>query len=266
VDNALEERIDAGRKAVLAQADFLHAHLGEVASEWKHDASRVTAVDLAIAEEIFADLGKRFLEDDFFSEEMDPGQGTLIRRSRFSWILDPVDGTNNYAIGLPFCSIALALLHDGRPAYGFVYDAARRRLIEGGAGRGLRDGDRYLPPGSIVTALSEFVGMHSPRRAMEKHYMQALVESFKVRALGSSALHLAYVANGILAGMVDVNVKIWDIAAAYALCEAVNIKVQIVNTTVFPLERFDLHMPPLHVCAGESGLCDRLAAILSKSG
>lgn len=246
----------------MAQVDLLHRHLGDVASEWKHDATRVTAVDLAVAENIFSILQEEFSGDDLFSEEMDPGQGTLVRRGEFSWILDPIDGTNNYAIGLPFCSIALALLRDGHPVYGFIYDAARRLMIEGGPGRGLRDGNRRWDGDSPVQALSEFIGLHTPRVQEERVYLSAVVEHFKVRALGSSALHLAYVANGFLAGMVDVNVRVWDIAAAYALCGAAGVEVRILNASVFPLETFDLRMPPLHVCAGKAGICDRLARLL----
>lgn len=262
VDTGLEERIRAGREAVMGQVEYFHQNLGRVESDWKHDATRVTAVDLVVAEKIFRGLHDRFPSDDLFSEEMDPGQGVLPRSGEFSWILDPVDGTNNYALGVPFCSIALALLRDGQPVYGFIYDGSRRRLIEGGAGYPLRDGDQTRRANSAAPSRKSFVAVHTPHVSGQSALLHPIIEHFKIRALGSSALHLAYVANGLLDGMVDVNVRVWDIAAACALCEAGGAEVRFLNGEVFPLDRFDLHMPPLHVCAGNLAICERLASLL----
>ncbi len=262
MDNAIEKRVRAGRAAVLAQTEFLHRHLGRVESQWKEDATRVTEVDLEVAKRIFADLGEAFAGDDFFSEEMDPGQGVLAAEAEFSWVLDPVDGTNNYALGIPFCSIALALLRDGRPVYGFVYDASRRKMMEGGKGFPLLDGEREIEPGE--KAGTDFVAIHSARNWEERDLLQPVVSNFKVRAMGSSALHLAYVANGLFAGMVDVNVKVWDIAAAFALCEAAGVEVRFLRGAAFPMREFDVAMRPLHVCAGRPEICGRLAELLAE--
>jgi myo-inositol-1(or 4)-monophosphatase len=262
VDTGFEERIRAGREAVLSQVEFFHEHLGRVRSEWKNDSTRVTAADLSVAKEIFRALADRFPEDDLFSEEMDPGQGLLVRQGEFSWVLDPIDGTNNYALGVPQCSISLALLRDGWPVYGIIYDGGRRRLMEGGPGHGLRDGDERQTGERPAAARSDFVGIHSPRKVEERPLLHPILDHFKVRAMGSSTLHLAYVANGLLAGMVDFNVRVWDIAAAVALCHAVGMEVRFLRGNPFPLNDFDLGRPPMHMCAGSSQICDRIEGLL----
>lgn len=263
MDVSIEKRVLAGRAAIWGQVGFLHRNLGKVESLWKEDATRVTEVDLEVAKQIFQLLESIFPEDDYFSEEMDPGQGVLARKGEFSWILDPIDGTNNYALGIPFCSISLALLRDGKPVYGLIYDAGRRKMMEGGKGYPLLDGDETISANQPTT--TKFVAVHSVRSLEERDHLSSIVANYKVRAMGSSALHLAYVANNLFAGMVDINIKIWDIAAAVALCEAVGKEVRFLNKPAFPLDEFDIGMSPLHVCAGNPEMCGHLTELLSQS-
>jgi myo-inositol-1(or 4)-monophosphatase len=89
------------------------------------DETRVTFADFAISENILTELRRSFPDDDFLSEEGNPADEVLPLRARFAWLLDPIDGTNNYALGMPACAISLALLRDGEPLYGFVYDLGR---------------------------------------------------------------------------------------------------------------------------------------------
>src|SRR5688572_14146795 len=122
MDEATTRRIAAGLTTVRDRTEYLHAHFGRAESHWKHDGTRVTTADLAISAAIFADLRRHFPEDQCFSEETEPGGAPVPMHTRFSWILDPVDGTNNYALGIPVCAISLALLEDGVPVCGFIYD------------------------------------------------------------------------------------------------------------------------------------------------
>ena len=88
------------------------------------------------------------------------------------------------------------------------------------------------------------------------------MENIKIRGLGSSTLHLAYVAVGILDGTVDHNVKIWDIAAAVPLCLAGGGEVQFLNGAQFPLQTFDLKMGRIFYVAGNASVCRRLRELL----
>ena len=98
-DSSLEERIIAGHNAILSQVEYFRAHFGTAESRWKKDGTRVTIVDETISRELFHMLHKEFPCDDYCSEEGAETPEPIPTDAEFCWILDPVDGTNNYAVG-----------------------------------------------------------------------------------------------------------------------------------------------------------------------
>jgi myo-inositol-1(or 4)-monophosphatase len=258
----LLSRIEAAKRAVLAQTELLHRDFGRAQSQWKHDGTRVTATDIAISEGIVRELSAQFPADDFFSEELTLSDEPIVATKRFAWVLDPIDGTNNYAMGIAHCAISLGLLENGTPIYGVVYDLARRTLIHGGPGLGLFDGDRAARVQSGPPDGHTLLGFHSPHDKRFAAHAATLVESFKIRGLGSSTLHLAYVAVGILGGTVDHNVKIWDIAAAVPLCLAGGGRVEFLSGEQFPLRAFDLRMSRIFYIAGNDAVCAKVRELL----
>lgn len=255
-------RLEAGKSAVLARTDLMHREFGRVKSEWKYDGTRVTAADVAISEGIFEDLGALFPEDQLFSEELAETDRPLPVTARFAWVLDPIDGTNNYATGIPYCAISLALLEHGRPVYGIVYDMARRVLIHGGPGFGLWDGERATRVKEAAPDANAMLGFHSPYDKVFAPHAALLVQNFKIRGLGSSTLHLAYVAIGLLDATVDHNVRVWDIAAAVPLVWAGGGEVHFLNGEQFPMTVFNLRMPRIQFVAGNTAACAALRTLL----
>jgi myo-inositol-1(or 4)-monophosphatase len=261
-DPAIPSRIEAAKQAVLAQTELLHREFGRAESNWKSDGTRVTPVDIAISEGIVSRLSALFPDDDYFSEELTNADEPIALTRRFAWVLDPIDGTNNFALGIAHCAISLGLFENGRPIYGVVYDFARRTLIHGGPGHGLFDGDRPAHVRTEAPNRQMLLGFHSPYDRKFSAHAAVLVENFKIRGLGSSTLHLAYVAVGILGGTVDHNVKIWDIAAAIPLCLAGGGQVEFINGEQFPLRHFDLKMPRIFYVAGNAAVCRELRTLL----
>ena len=261
-DSAIHDRIKAAQQAVLAQTELLHRQFGRAESNWKADGTRVTPVDIAISEGIVSQLSAQFPEDDYFSEELTNANEPIALTRRFAWVLDPIDGTNNFALGIAHCAISLGLFENGQPIYGVVYDLARRKLIHGGPGYGLFDGERPAHVLNDAPNRQMLLGFHSPYDRKFAAHASVLVENFKIRGLGSSTLHLAYVAVGILGGTVDHNVKIWDIAAAVPLCLAGGGKVEFINSEQFPLRHFDLKMQRIFYVAGNPSVCRELRQLL----
>jgi myo-inositol-1(or 4)-monophosphatase len=255
-------RIEAARQAVMSQTELLHRNFGRATSSWKADGTRVTPVDIAISEGIVAELAAKFPDDDFFSEELTNADAPIPLTRRFAWVLDPIDGTNNYALGIAHCAISLGLFEEGRPVYGVVYDLARRTLIHGGPGHPLFDGERNVGVRAEPPDPQMLLGFHSPYDKTFAAHASVLVENFKIRSLGSSTLHLAYVAVGILGGTVDHNVKIWDIAAAVPLCLAGGGNVEFLSGEQFPMRTFDLKMRRIFYVAGNTAVCARLRQLL----
>lgn len=255
-------RIAAGKNAVLAQTEFMHRGFGQVKSEWKYDGTRVTAADIAISEGIFKELSGCFPDDHFFSEELAETDVPIPLTQRFAWVLDPIDGTNNYAMGIPYCAISLALLENGVPVYGIIYDMARRVLMQGGPGFGMWDGEREVRVKTTPPDSQSLLGFHSPYDKAFSHHATVLVENFKLRGLGSSTLHVAYVAAGLLDATVDHNVRIWDIAAAVPLVWAGGGEVQFINGEQFPMTAFNLKMGRIQFVAGNAAACTSLRKLL----
>jgi myo-inositol-1(or 4)-monophosphatase len=256
-------RIAAARQAVLAQTERLHREFGRVESKWKADESRVTAADIAISEAIFGDLGMRFPEDQLFSEELSGADAPIPVRSRFSWVLDPIDGTNNFALGIPHCAISLALCEQGEPIYGVIYDLSRRVLMQGGPGYGVFDGEKPIRVSTAAFTRETLVGFHSPFEKALVPNASGVISRFKIRGLGSATLHLAYVAAGLLDGCVDFNVKIWDLAAAIPLVRAAGGEVVFLNGEQLPMKQFDLKMGRIVYAAGSPTMVRELRSLMS---
>ena len=143
-----------------------------------------------------------------------------------TWIIDPIDGTSNFASGLPFYCVSIAAYHAGKPVCGVVYDPVREELFVAKQGRLTLNGKAVEPflrgrTDREVEALTNapYEGERPSRAAQEAH--ADLVSSFRaVRRLGSCALHLAYVAVGRVAVAYESKFSAWDIAAGIQLVEA----------------------------------------------
>ncbi len=110
----LTTRIAAAKRAVLGQAAYMHREFGRVESKWKADGTRVTAAALASSENIVAEIQAQFPGDQFLSEELALQESVAVT-AEVAWVLDPIDGTNNFALGIPECAISLGICHRGGP-------------------------------------------------------------------------------------------------------------------------------------------------------
>ncbi|MEZ7843644.1 MAG: inositol monophosphatase [Opitutales bacterium] len=263
-DLQLRHRINAGRVAVKAQTAFFGRQFGQVASEWKEDDTRVTFADFAISENVFAALRRDFAEDDYCSEEANPLDEVLTLGAGFAWVIDPIDGTNNYALGFPVCAISLALLHDGMPVYGFIYDYSTDALLEGGAGFGLQRNQKTVNRDRMAADAQTMLGLHFPIDLELLDKLKPLLAKYRVRCLGSGALSAAYVATGYLTGVVDFRVKVWDIAAAYALCAGAGVAFKFLEASPFPLRAFHPQMDFCPYLAGTEAVCEELQCQLGE--
>lgn len=252
MDKSLRHRINAGREAVKNQCRFFRQQFGAVLSEWKADDTRVTFADFAISEMIFKELRQSFPDDHFCSEESNPGDEIIQLNNRYCWVLDPIDGTNNYALGMTFCAISLALLKDGQPAYGLVYDFSRDEFIQGGPGLGIQRGSANwkLNTTEVIDERSAVVGAHFPLPAEHLQILAPLLTGFRLRSFGSGTLNLAYTAMGVLDGCIDFKVKVWDIAASAALTRAAGREMHFLSADPFPLKEFHADAPTLAYVAG----------------
>lgn len=199
----------------------------------------VTEVDLECERMCRALVAERFPDHDILAEEL--GASSPAPGSRFRWIFDPLDGTTNYAHGLPiFCS-SLGLEIDGRIDVGAIYDPTRKELFTAERGQGaflngvrIRVSDTSaLIDGLLVTGFPYDVHKRGPD--LIGLFGAFLGRARAVRRLGSAALDLCYVASGRFDAFWEQLLKPWDVAAGGLILEEAGGHITGMDGTPFDL-------------------------------
>jgi len=219
----LELATDAARRAGAIQLER-YERLERIVHKGPGDV--VTEVDHLCEELILAAIRGRFPDDAIVAEESGAhrargGTGAhAAEGAERAWIVDPLDGTVNYANGIPVFCVSIGLAVAGRPALGVVYDPVRDELFSAVTGHGATlDGQPIRHPDK--ERLSDCViSLALPWRGWRRRE-GALRRATRVsRVLGSSALSLAYVANGRFDVFVQArSLSSWDVAAAGLIAE-----------------------------------------------
>jgi myo-inositol-1(or 4)-monophosphatase len=185
----------------------------------------VTDADFAAQSAILDVITARFPDHAILSEERQPGVDWSA--SRPTWVIDPLDGTTNYAHQFPSFSVAVALVQGGELRIGVVHDPLRRVTFFAGKGQGAfakygRGRPHPLRVSSTADLGSTLVGVDWARDPLlRRQVLEALgrvtPDCRTVRTLGSAALGLAYVASGALDGYYHLSLQPWDVAAGALL-------------------------------------------------
>jgi myo-inositol-1(or 4)-monophosphatase len=180
-------------------------------------------VDGLAEAEIVKELRKAGPEYAVLGEEggHQPARGG--RKARLTWVIDPLDGTSNYLRGIPHWCVSIALVDNGEPLHGVVFDPLRNELFVASRGSGavlddrrLRVAERRDLAGALLC--TGFPPRERARAKPQLDCLNALLEQAEdVRRTGSAALDLAYVACGRFDGYVEAGVQPWDIAAGVLL-------------------------------------------------
>lgn len=189
-----------------------------VGYQHKEADERVTEADHAVQRLIHDGVRAAFPGDGFIGEE---AEDVAIFKERpdaeFCWIVDPIDGTNNFTIGLPFFCVSIGVFRRGEPHIGVVHDPCRGETYHARIGGGaFRDGEPIRVIADPLGPNTHF-GLPSLIEPPLPAYAIGWFERHKCRDLGAIALQMAYVAAGCLHWTVGFRSKLWDIAAAAAL-------------------------------------------------
>ncbi|MDX8409157.1 MAG: inositol monophosphatase family protein [Mariprofundales bacterium] len=189
----------------------------------KSDGSMVTETDHASQQMICQALATIAPQIDFLGEEMDAASQLQLLGQRDSpcWCLDPLDGTSNFAAGMPCFAISLGLLHQGRAIAGWIYDPVRDELFSATPGTTtIRCNDTPLPR-PTPPALADSVGCVDFKRLPHHLAQQLVVQApwHSQRNLGSCALEWAWLTSGRCQFIVHGGESVWDYAAGLALAE-----------------------------------------------
>jgi myo-inositol-1(or 4)-monophosphatase len=196
--------------------EILRAGFGQIHEiRYKGVIDLVTEIDKRSEEFLLGEIRTRYPNQRIVAEESGetPGEGDC------AWFVDPLDGTVNYAHGLPIYCVSIGYVEDGSPLLGAVYDPSRDECFTAERGRGawlngepisvsdVADLNRSL----LVTGFS--YDIRSNRNNNLDHFARFTVHTQAVRRLGSAALDLCYVAAGRFDGFWELNLQPWDVAA-----------------------------------------------------
>lgn len=227
----------------------------------KRDGSPVTDVDLAVDAIVVKAIGTAFPDHAVISEE---GR-TTWDGTAWTWVVDPIDGTTNYAAGLPWWCVSIGLAYRGQIIWGLVDAPPLDHRWEATSGQGTTRDGVHITVGPAVD-LAARSSRHEPIAVTPgtiRRWKRGTF--FKARVVGSSALELALVADGSLAGAYQRVPKAWDVAAGLALVtEAGGAIVATEGGGHFPLQQgVEYRTTDMVVAAGAStDWCHDLAARL----
>lgn len=199
----------------------------------------VTEIDLQVEREFRALIAARFRGHTVLGEEGASTGDTSHSESSHRWIIDPVDGTTNYAHGLALFCVSIALEVNGRTDLGVIYDPMADELFtaERGEGARLNGVPLHVTPCADLGDALLCTGFPYSVREKPGHLIAGFAEFMRtsraVRRLGSAALDLCYVAAGRFDGFYEESLKAWDVAAGALIVEEAGGRVTGVRGEVF---------------------------------
>ena len=212
----MKEILPVAREAALKAGGILRENLHGIREiTFKGDINLVTEMDMRSERAVVETLLASFPDHNIIAEEE-----TMIRNgSGFTWIIDPLDGTTNYAHGYPCFSVSIALEQEDEVILGVVYDPMRDELFSAQKGKGAFLNGKPIRVSGIDTLIKSLLATGFPydRKVSDKnnldYFHDLLMASQEVRRDGSAALDLCSVACGRFDGFWELKLKPWDVAA-----------------------------------------------------
>jgi myo-inositol-1(or 4)-monophosphatase len=191
----------------------------------------VTEYDKRSEEVILSFLQREFPDHAFLAEE----SGSNKTVSEYQWVIDPLDGTTNFAHALPIFSVSIGLLKNNEPVLGVVYDPFRDEMFSAEAGRGATLNDQPIHVSSrselgqaVISTGFPYDVRTNPRNNLAQ-FVQFQLRTQAVRHLGSAALDCTWTAMGRLDGYWEFGVQAWDIAAGVLIAREAGANVVFVG-------------------------------------
>jgi len=202
--------------------NLLVQKLGSAKITSKGDINLVTEADIAAENLIIERIRSHYPQHGILAEES--GEAVLVggKKSDWKWIIDPLDGTTNYAHGYPCFCVSIALECKGVLEVGVVYDPMRDEMFAAERGEGATLNDRQIRVSQVDELSQAMVCTGFPYNVRERpdfarEFAKFTMEAQAVRRDGSAALDLAYVACGRFDGFWEDGLNPWDIAAGALL-------------------------------------------------
>ena len=218
----------------------------------------VTEADHAAEKAIIDVIQKEYPDHFILSEET----GEIKTNSEYKWIIDPIDGTVNFANGIPICCVSIALEKNGKMIYGAVYNPLMDEFFFAQTGFGASLNDKKISVGNKTSVINSNLVTGFPYTYLDmpngpiQVFEKLIRKGVPVRRLGSAAIDLCWVAAGRFDGFYEHNLQAWDSAAGFLIVQEAGGKV-----TDFKGDHYSPYQP--HLVATNGKIHDELLKIIN---
>ena len=213
----------------------------------------VTEADHASEKAILELIKKEFPDHYILSEEA----GEIIQDSNYKWIIDPIDGTVNFAHGIPICCVSIAIEHRGEIIMASVFNPNLNELFFAEKGEGAMLNEKTIQVSEKINVINACLVTGFPYTYLDmpngplQVFERFIRKGVPVRRLGSAAIDLCWVAAGRFDGFYEHKLEAWDSAAGYLIVEEAGGRV-----TDFKGNKFSPYQP--HVLATNGNIHDEM--------
>ncbi|UCG82941.1 MAG: inositol monophosphatase [Dehalococcoidia bacterium] len=219
VSRSGKEAVDIACEAARKAGEVLKTHFQEQRQvQYKGRANIVTDVDLKAENAIVSFIQDEYPDHNIISEESDP----INRESDYTWVLDPLDGTNNYSFGIPFFATVIAFKSSEDVMVGIIYDPLRDELFAAERGKGARLNGNVISVTKKTKVQDSLIGLdlgyvEENGRHLLKFIADLWPRMYAFRLMGSAALGMAYASCGRLDLYFHALVYPWELACGQLL-------------------------------------------------
>jgi len=212
------------KQVALDAGTVLVQRLGSARISNKGDIDLVTEADIAAEELIIDRIRSYYPRHGILAEESGEAVKVGDTASEWRWVIDPLDGTTNYAHGYPCFCTSIGVEHNGKLEFGVIYDPMRKELFAAERGQGATLNDRRIRVSDVEELSKAMLVTGFPYNVRERpdfarEFVTFTMNAQAVRRDGSAAIDLAYVACGRFDGFWEDGLNPWDMAAGVLLIQ-----------------------------------------------
>ncbi|HSX09792.1 MAG TPA: inositol monophosphatase [Candidatus Saccharimonadales bacterium] len=188
-----------------------------IEKQWKKDKTPVTIADFAVNKLVIKEIQKQYPLHSIIGEEE-----SALKKSEYVWVCDPLDGTMPFSTGIPTFAFSLALVHDGEPILGVIYDPVLKRMFVAEKGKGAYLNGEQIHVSKDKTFENKRIGLESSHVSVYNFdAFRTAMYNNKVRVftVGSTAYESFFVARGEFIATLYSGNKEWDCAAMKIIIE-----------------------------------------------
>lgn len=246
-------------------AALARSMMGSTTTTLKSDRSPVTDADVRVQDMIVHRLRQSFPTHGVLAEETSALLTDPETAREFLWAIDPIDGTRNFAAGIPNFTCSVALMHRGRPVVGAVVMPEPKMIFHANILEPARlnhsvisVSDRPLDDSTVIAPSVSHAGGTPP-------YMRNWLGTRVIRDFGTLAWHLGLTAAGKIDAVVNLNGKLWDIAAGALLVERAGGRIISLDSSghpikdpIWPIDQEGYHRQVIRLLACSNAVADAL--------